>query len=189
MAGLSFGDDSRGGRRSLDSDVNMIPMIDLLVVTISFLLLTAVWVHLPRLDASARVPEAAGEPCTGSCKDRELVLDMTRPDKLVLSWRDGGTTLKTSELARNEAVLETHGQKFVRLAGLGEALHAGWDEMGVHRAPDDRRFDRLVLRTDDGTPFASIVAAMDAAHGVKRELRIGKQSEMVPAMSVTFSTH
>jgi biopolymer transport protein ExbD len=188
MAALSFGSGDRGGRRALDSDVNMIPMIDLLVVTIAFLLITAVWMHMPRLEASARVPDAAGEPCTGPCQERELVLDMTHADKLVLTWRDGTTPLKTTELAKREVVVETHGQKFVRIPDLREALQAGWEEMGVHRAPDDRRFDRLVLRTEDATPFASIVAAMDAAHGVKRELRLGSRGDMVPALSVTFST-
>src|SRR5262249_9164018 len=48
MAGVSVGG-SRGPRRSLDSEINMIPMIDLLMVTISFLLITAVWVHSQRL--------------------------------------------------------------------------------------------------------------------------------------------
>ena len=50
MAGIDVGG-RKGGRKRLDSEINMIPMIDLLMVTISFLLLTAVWVQNSRLTA------------------------------------------------------------------------------------------------------------------------------------------
>ncbi len=43
MAGVSVDTGSGSGRRSVDSNVNMVPMIDLLVSTIAFLLMTAVW--------------------------------------------------------------------------------------------------------------------------------------------------
>ena len=52
MGGVNV-ESSSGGRRSLDSEINMIPMIDLLMVTISFLLITAVWSHMARLNADA----------------------------------------------------------------------------------------------------------------------------------------
>jgi len=56
MGGVSVDSGGHGGRRSLDSEINMIPMIDLLMVTISFLLITAVWSHMARLNADAQVP-------------------------------------------------------------------------------------------------------------------------------------
>jgi len=46
----------KGGRKSVDSEVNMIPMIDLLVCCISFLLITAVWSHMSRINAMRRCP-------------------------------------------------------------------------------------------------------------------------------------
>jgi len=55
MGGVDVGG-GKGPRRSLDSDINMIPMIDLLMVTISFLLITAVWTHMARINADAQVP-------------------------------------------------------------------------------------------------------------------------------------
>lgn len=42
MAGVSV-EAGGGGRRTVDSNVNMVPMIDLLLSTIAFLLMTAVW--------------------------------------------------------------------------------------------------------------------------------------------------
>ena len=55
MGGVNVGG-GKGGRRSLDSEINMIPMIDLLMVTIAFLLITAVWTHMARINADAQVP-------------------------------------------------------------------------------------------------------------------------------------
>ncbi|MDP9148608.1 MAG: biopolymer transporter, partial [Myxococcota bacterium] len=39
MGGVDVGGGGKGKRKSLDSEINMIPMIDLLMVTISFLLI------------------------------------------------------------------------------------------------------------------------------------------------------
>ena len=55
MAGVNIGDGG-GRKRAMNSDVNMIPFIDLLMCTIAFLLITAVWVTNSRLNADARVP-------------------------------------------------------------------------------------------------------------------------------------
>jgi len=56
MGGIDVGGGGAGKRKSLDSEINMIPMIDLLMVTISFLLITAVWTHMARINADAQVP-------------------------------------------------------------------------------------------------------------------------------------
>jgi len=63
MAGVDVAGLGGGKRRSLDSEINMIPMIDLLMVTISFLLITAVWTHMARVDMDAQVP---GHPPEGA---------------------------------------------------------------------------------------------------------------------------
>jgi len=56
MGGVDLGTGGGGKRKSVDSEINMIPMIDLLMVTISFLLITAVWTHMARINADAQVP-------------------------------------------------------------------------------------------------------------------------------------
>jgi len=56
MGGIDVGGGGAGKRKSLDSEINMIPMIDLLMVTISFLLIPAVWTHMARINADAQVP-------------------------------------------------------------------------------------------------------------------------------------
>ena len=72
MGGVSV-ESGGGGRRSLDSEINMIPMIDLLMVTISFLLITAVWTHMARINADAQVPGPPREvePCAAILREFE----------------------------------------------------------------------------------------------------------------------
>jgi biopolymer transport protein ExbD len=54
------------GRRALDAAINLVPFIDLLSCCIAFLLITAVWSAVARLDvatgASGAAPEASGPP-------------------------------------------------------------------------------------------------------------------------------
>lgn len=47
MAGMSPTTNARGGRRSLNAAINLVPFIDLLSFCISFLLITAVWTQMP----------------------------------------------------------------------------------------------------------------------------------------------
>ena len=61
MGGVNVDSGGKGGRRTLDTEINMIPMIDLLMVTVSFLLITAVWVQSSRIDANANVPGQASD--------------------------------------------------------------------------------------------------------------------------------
>src|SRR6185295_1309940 len=107
MGGVNVGGGS-GGRRSLDSEINMIPMIDLLMVTVSFLLITAVWTHMSRLDASAQVPGPnTTPPCEGAdCKpEPRLHVDTKDPAKYVLSWKEGSTIVKSSDVPRDLGAL------------------------------------------------------------------------------------
>jgi biopolymer transport protein ExbD len=41
---------SAGGKKSVDFQINLIPMIDLLSVLISFLLMTFVWTQIVKID-------------------------------------------------------------------------------------------------------------------------------------------
>lgn len=51
MGGVSVEGGGGGGKKSVDSNINMVPMIDLLLSVISFLLMTAVWVQTGAVEA------------------------------------------------------------------------------------------------------------------------------------------
>src|SRR3984893_3468362 len=104
MGGVDVGGGGKGKRKSLDSEINMIPMIDLLMVTISFLLITAVWTHMARINADAQVPgpPRAGEPEKVE-PEKTLHVEMRAPDKFVLIWKQAGTVISTIDVPRKDA--------------------------------------------------------------------------------------
>ena len=188
MAGVSVDAGGNGGRRALDSELNMIPMIDLLMVTISFLLITAVWTQMARVEARADVP-GQSEPCAGDCpQTRELHLEMRDREKFVLTWKEGTRELRPSTIvARVEHVEHFGSVKVTRFAGLADALRIEYRQMGLHANPTDRALDRVVLHTDDESPYTAIVGAMDAVHDVTRPTQVGSTVGVSPSFEVTFA--
>jgi biopolymer transport protein ExbD len=60
MAGGGAPTPTRGGRRTVEFNVNLVPAIDLLSVLISFLLITAVWTQTARVDVKQALPKTGG---------------------------------------------------------------------------------------------------------------------------------
>jgi biopolymer transport protein ExbD len=54
MAGIDVG--GHGGKRSTNHEIPLIPFIDFLLCLVAFLLVTAVWSQMARINADARVP-------------------------------------------------------------------------------------------------------------------------------------
>ena len=51
---------AKGGKKPLDAAINLVPFIDLLSCCISFLLITAVWTQLARMNVTQKGQGAAG---------------------------------------------------------------------------------------------------------------------------------
>ncbi len=52
--GVSIQPGGKTGKKPLDAELNLVPFIDLLCCTISFLLITAVWTQLARINVSQK---------------------------------------------------------------------------------------------------------------------------------------
>jgi hypothetical protein len=170
MAAVALAD-PRGARRALDSDLNMVPLIDLLMVTIAFLLVTAVWTQMARIEGDAVVPGGGPAPAAGEAR---LHVEMADPSKIVLHWNVGPTVIRSREIARPVASTPRDGLG-PRFPELASALGDEWRAAGVHRDRSDRAIDELVLHTADDARYGEIVGAMDAANAVKRECVGGKR--------------
>jgi hypothetical protein len=186
MAGLDLEAGRGRGRKSVDSDINMIPMIDLLMVTISFLLITAVWSHMARVDADAAVP---GSPVVDPppAAEAQLHVLMASPDRFVLAWKEGTTTIDSMELTRasgGSAGRDLHGMRFPELAAK---VDSEWKTKGRHSRPTDPGFDRAVVHTGDATEFADIVGVLDAVSSPRRSVMLGGKAATVPAFHVVFA--
>jgi biopolymer transport protein TolR len=62
MGGVSVESGGGSGKKSVDAQINMVPMIDLLVCCIAFLLMTAVWTQIGAVQAQQ--PRGAPSPDT-----------------------------------------------------------------------------------------------------------------------------
>lgn len=178
MAGVDVGG---GDRRGVSADLNMVPFIDLLMVTIAFLLITAVWVSHARIETNAEVPGDRTGPVETSSRALHVYAE---DERFVLRWRDEGTAIAETVVPR--AAAGEGGYSALELAVM-----AAWQEHGVHRDVHDRGVDRCVLHTPDGMPFAQVVAVLDAIYDARRTLRVqpGAPPEEVAAFHVSFAVH
>jgi biopolymer transport protein ExbD len=196
MAGVNVDGGGKGGRRSLDTEINMIPMIDLLMVTISFLLITAVWVQSSRIDANANVPGIDNSPpCTdaagGPCKpEARLHVQTTDPAKFLLVWKEGPTVVRTAEVPREPTRVSygRDGKTSVSFPALAARISEEWRSAGVHRDPTDKKFDHAVVHAGNDMPYGEIIAVMDAVSKPQRGVMQSGRTEKAPAFEMTFAT-
>ncbi|WP_394847716.1 biopolymer transporter ExbD [Pendulispora brunnea] len=192
MAGVSV-EGGGGGRRALDSEINMIPMIDLLMVTISFLLITAVWSHMARLNADAQVPgpPRPDEEITKVEPEKQLHIEMRDQDKskFTLIWKQGATVVNTIEVPRKDQVTQDGTTKVVRYPELAAKITDEWKNVGSHRDATDRKLDQAVLHTDNNIPYSQIIGVIDAVYQTHRPMSLGSKTEPVSAFNVTFSVN
>ena len=76
MAGGGSPTPSKGGKKNVDFTVNLVPTIDLLSVLIAFLLITAVWTQLARINAQQVLPKTSDKPQeqTEEKKEKKLLI-------------------------------------------------------------------------------------------------------------------
>jgi biopolymer transport protein ExbD len=154
------GIDLPGKSRQHNRDLNMIPFIDLLMVTIMFLLITAVWVTHSRIEATAQVPGGEGA-VTGESPTLHVYASAS---EFTLSWKQGATTLTERRVHREPD------SSSPRYDDLAKTIADEWRERGGHRDAADRTPDRCVLHTENSAAFREIVAMLDAIHEAKRDV-------------------
>lgn len=174
MAGIDVGG---GGRnRGVGADINMVPFIDLLLVTVAFLLITAVWTTNARLNANAQLPGEVGPSPEAPSK---MLHVHVRADSFTLSWQQGSLVVSQQEVVKSAG---DH-----RFEALREAIAKEYRDNGVHHSVDDLESDRAILHTPDNLTYGEIIEVMDAVASAKREVRDGERVAMVPAFSPTFA--
>ena len=191
MGGVDVGGGGGGKRKSVDSEINMIPMIDLLMVTISFLLITAVWTHMARINADAQVP-GPPRPDVEQEKiepEKQLHVEMRAEDKFVLVWKQGATTVDSIDVPRKDVVIQQGPVEVVRFPDLAAKIESEWKAKGQHSNPTDKKLDQAILHTDNKTEFKYIVGVIDAIYQTHGELTLGGKTDKVPAFNVTFAVN
>lgn len=143
MGGINVGG-GHGGKKSVDSEVPLIPFIDLLLCCVMFLLVTAVWNQLARLDANQQQP---GQQAPNEPPPEEKI-------KVVLQVKATGYVIAST--AGDRVEVPKVGDKF-DIEVLREKLQE-------RRRLEPNRRD-LVVAPDDGVFYEDVIAAMDTVVG------------------------
>jgi biopolymer transport protein ExbD len=144
MGGISVGGGGHGGKKSVDSEIPLIPFIDLLLCCVMFLLVTAVWNQLAKLNANQQQP---GQQAPNEPPPEEKV-------KVILQVQASGFVLASTAGDRIE-VPKTGDQ--YDMEGLREKLQE-------RKRLDPNRKD-LVVAPEDGVRYEDVVASMDMVVG------------------------
>ena len=169
--GISVGERT-SGRRSVDHGLPLVPFIDFMICLIAFLMVTAVWTQLSRINATGKAPGLETGTPPAAQKELHVVAMASAFD---LRWQQGATVLDTQRVPRRP--IQVKGEP--RYPALQEAITLQWNAQGQHRAASDSQLDRAVLHVPNDAPFAEIVAVLDALHAPRR----GKSSAFDVALA------
>lgn len=147
------------GRRSLNTEVNLVPFIDLLSVCICFLLMTAVWIQLGVLDVKQTFgTSGASEPIL------ELELKFSSPTAVELVLKKGAKVQQKVTVAA--ATAEALPEK------LRAEVRSLTEKQGLPKA--------AVIQTNRSVVHGEVVAVMD----VLRKEKISSLGMSVAPMEI-----
>jgi len=155
---MDLGTGGKGGKKPLDTTINLVPFIDLMAVTISFLIMTAVWTQIGRLQVAN-----AGGPADPTQQEPEKTVPLTLLiTEHELKLTAGPTTMDPIPVTR-----DARGRiDLTRLQSKLKDLRAQLpDQSAITLQPEDAiRYDDLVHVVDecigDGLPNVSVSPAM-----------------------------
>jgi biopolymer transport protein ExbD len=187
MAGIDTGG-GHGGKRSINHEIPLIPFIDFLLCLVAFLLVTAVWSQMARINADARVPgpPRPEDEIEQQKKEKQLHVEMRGERKFQLVWKEGSTVVNTIDVERKPVKAGDE----VRFPDLATKITEEWNTNGAHRSATAKKFDQAVLHCDNSTPFSDVIAVIDAIYQPTRDYQMpGGAVEKVPAFNVTFAVN
>ncbi len=181
MAGIDTGK-AKGGRE-LNLELPLIPFIDFLLCLVAFLLVTAVWSQMARLETSAQVPGVEG--VTNPVEPKRLHVTL-KEQRFELTWKQGATVLSASQVPRKAVTLADGSQTYPELA---QRLAEEWAAHGEHKTETDGKRDMAVLHTANDEQFGELVAVIDALQANQRTRRHAGSEERVAIFDVSFAAN
>jgi biopolymer transport protein ExbD len=153
---MDIGQSGKGGKKPLDAAINLVPFIDLMAVTISFLIMTAVWTQIGRLQVSQAGGAAVEEETPTETKTVQLTL-LVSPTELRLTADQ--TTFDPIPVERLNGRLD-----LAKLTAHFKRIRSDLpDQVAITVQPEDKvRYDDLVRIIDEcigaGLPQVSLAA-------------------------------
>jgi biopolymer transport protein ExbD len=144
--GVSVDTGGGKGKKPLNADLNLIPYIDLLTCMVSFLLITAVWTQLARIDVQQKGQGQAGDPSEVPPPQLKLVLVVTQDGYTLVSGVG-----EQQQIPKKESKYDTR--------KLGEFLRKI-----KQRFPDK---NDIHVASEDNIQYTDIVLTMDECLGAR----------------------
>ena len=141
MGGAAPTPTGKGGKKPLDASLNLVPFIDLLSCCISFLLITAVWTQLARMDVAQKGQSSAGATDE---KPPENVVQLT-----LFIDKDGYTFSKSTG---ESTPIPKKGEEY-DYAKLADTLK---DAKTAYPDKND-----IMVKSDDDVMYNNIIRTMD----------------------------
>ena len=140
--GVSVGPTSKGGRKSVDAELNLIPFIDLLSVCILFLLMTAVWVQISKMSA---LTQPGGQNTVANSSVTQLNEERENRDWEVLVRTSG---VQDMQNGRSLGTFSVEAAK-ARIAELNEQYLKSKTDVKISlRAADDVLYEDMIQVLD-----------------------------------------
>jgi len=146
MAGAAPTPTGKGGKKPLDASINLVPFIDLLSCCISFLLITAVWTQLARMDVTQKSKAPSGAVDEPPKPDVTLTL-MINKDGYIFSKSTGEST-----------PIEMKGEEY-DYAKLADILEKAKKD---HPEKED-----ISIKADDAIIYNKVIRTMDVVISAK----------------------
>jgi biopolymer transport protein TolR len=155
--GMDIGASGKGGKKPLDTAINLVPFIDLMAVTISFLIMTAVWTQIGRLQVSQAGGQAVEEETPSDAKTVQLTLVVTQDEMRLTADQTTYDPIKISRLDGGKLDLSKVTERIKEIKGNLP------DQVAITVQPEDKvKYDDLVRIIDEcigaGLPQVSLAA-------------------------------
>jgi biopolymer transport protein ExbD len=145
--GMDLGTSSKGGKKPLDAAINLVPFIDLMAVTIAFLIMTAVWTQIGRLQVSQ-----AGGPAD---PNKEVEEPKTLPVTLLITDKELKLTYGTETFDPYPITRNDKGRiDLTKLIGKLKDIKAANAEQSA-----------ITLQTEDAVKYEDLVRIIDECIG------------------------
>jgi biopolymer transport protein ExbD len=144
MGGAAPTPSGKGGKKPLDAAINLVPFIDLLSCCISFLLITAVWTQLARMDVTQK-----GQGAAGSTDEKPPEAQV----QLTLFINQDGYMFTTS--TGEQTPIPKKGEEYdvIKLADTLKGVRAN------PQIPAEKR--DITVKAEDKVVYKNIIATMD----------------------------
>ncbi len=143
MSGMDMGGGGKSGKKSLDAALNLVPFIDLMAVTIVFLIMSAVWTQLGRLQVSQ-----SGQ----SQSESEPPPTQLQPITILITEKDLKITVGGSQLDPLPITRDDKGRiEIEKLIGKLKELKT--------QQPDQ---SAITLSTEDAVKYEDLVRLIDS---------------------------